>query len=243
MEFNELRELGLDENEIQVYLTCLRDKSATVKEIAKETGLIRTTIYGVLDSLTKKGLISKIKKEGVFEFQSASPKEILNILDTKKALIESILPKLKQLEEFSKEIKKIELFEGINGVKTVTNDIISKANETVKILGAVNNWISFSEIFSAIYYRKKKEQNVKTKTILTDNKEERLSVKNPDIKNSTFKFIKDVDLTKSSIFIYHDKVSFVEYEREKANGFIIQDKTYNKVMNEIFEKLWKQSKD
>ena len=192
MEFNELRELGLDENEIQVYLTCLRDKSATVKEIAKETGLIRTTIYGVLDSLTKKGLISKIKKEGVFEFQSASPKEILNILDTKKALIESILPKLKQLEEFSKEIKKIELFEGINGVKTVTNDIISKANETVKILGAVNNWISFSEIFSAIYYRKKKEQNVKTKTILTDNKEERLSVKNPDIKNSTFKFIKDV---------------------------------------------------
>ena len=243
MQFEELKELGLDENEIKVYLACLKEQNASVKEISKETQLIRTTIYGVLDSLIKRGLISKIKKEGIYEFHSASPEEILNILDSKKSKIESIIPTLKKLEKTNKEIKKVEFFDGINGVKTATNDIISKPNETVKILGAMNNWISFSEIFSAIYYRKKKERKIKTKTILSDTKEERESAKNPNIKNSNFKFIKDIDLTKSSIFIYHDKVSFVEYEKEKAKGFIIQDKEYNKVMNEIFEKLWKQSKE
>ena len=241
MEFEELKAFGLDDNEITIYIACLKKKNATVKYLAKETNLIRTTIYGVLLSLSKKGLISKVKKEGILEFHAANPDELINILDNKKSIIESVLPNLKNLSLDFEKSQKIELFEGINGVKTVTNDIISKENQTVKILGAISNWLSFSQAFTTVYYRKKKERNVKTKTILTDNKQERKTAKNPNVKNSTFRFTKNIDLTKSATYIYDNKVSFVTFEKNQARGFIIEDKEFNKIMNEVFESIWKKA--
>jgi HTH-type transcriptional regulator, sugar sensing transcriptional regulator len=70
----ELKELGLDDNEIKVYLACLSESGASVKEISKGSGLIRTTVYGVLQSLIYKGLVSELDKEGIKVFRAASPR-------------------------------------------------------------------------------------------------------------------------------------------------------------------------
>ncbi len=238
----ELKELGLDENEIKVYVSCLNNNGISVKDISKKSGLIRTTVYGVLHSLINKGLVSTMKKDGVKLFIAASPKELLNILDQKREIISSILPKLNELSKTKGITQNVEFFEGANGVKTITNDIISVSNETVKILGAGKKWIEFSRPFSTVYYRKKKEANVKTKSIATDTKEERKILKDKIVKNSEFRFLKNVDLTKSATFIYHDKVSFVNYEKESPRGFIIQDKEFNKTQNDLFDILWKIAK-
>ena len=221
----ELKELNLDENEIKVYISCLNKDGANVKDISRQSGQIRTTVYGILQNLIKKGLISSIKKEGVAFFQSTPPKELINILEEKKQKIKSIIPKLEEIGKYHESVYNIEFFEGKEAVKRVTNDIISKKNEIVKIIGAGKRWFEFSEVFSIIYYRKKKEMNVRTKTILSDTKEERAFIKNKDVKNSEFKFIKNSDVTKTAIFIYHDKVAFVSYEG-KVRGFIIKDKVF-----------------
>ena len=239
---NELKELGLNENEIKVYLSCLIDSGLNAKEISGKTNLIRTTIYGILDSLINKGLISSIDKGKVKFFQSASPKELLNILDQKRGKIASILP---ELEIYQKKILvkyKVEVFEGINGVKTVTNDIISKGNEIVKIIGIGQKWLQFSNIFTKIYYRKKKENNVWTETILADNLEERNFLKEKKFANSKIRFIKGVDFGNNVIYIYHDKVSFVVYDKDFPRGYIIKDKEFNKLHQSLFNQLWKIAK-
>jgi sugar-specific transcriptional regulator TrmB len=237
----ELKELDLDENEIKVYLSCLNKDGSNVKEISKKSNLIRTSVYGILQNLTKKSLISAIKKEGITFFQSVPPKELINILEEKKQKIKAILPKLEELGKYQESTYNIEFFEGKEAVKRITNDIISMKNEIVKILGAGKKWFEFSEVFSIIYYRKKKEMNVKTKTILSDTKEEREFIKNKDIKNSEFKFIKDMDITKTAIFIYQDKVAFVSYEGE-IRGFIIKDKEFNQTQNILFDNQWRTAK-
>ncbi len=238
---NELRELGLDDNEIKVYLSCLAEGGLDVKGIAQKSGLIRTTVYGVLQSLMKKGLVSIVKKEGVKFFRAASPKELLSIIEQKKAKISSIIPELEKIRSAVPSFYNIEFFEGRNGVKTITNDIISIPNQIVKVVGAGKKWLEFSESFATIYYRKKKEQNVRTKTILNNSKEERESMKNAKVKNSEFKFIKDIDVTNIAIFIYHDKVSFVSYE-QSPRGFIIKDKEFNRIQNIFFDNLWDKAK-
>ena len=239
---NELKELGLNENEIKVYLSCLIEGGLNAKEISDKTSLIRTTTYGILNSLVNKGLISTIDKEKIRFFQSASPKELLNILEQKKGKIESIIP---ELEKYQKSVPikyKVEVFEGVNGIKTVTNDIISKKNETVKIIGIGQKWLEFSDSFTKIYYRKKKENNVWTETILNDTLEERKFLKDKKYVNSKIKFLKDLNFGNSVVYIYHDKVSFVVYDKESPRGFIIKDKEYNRVQNLVFEKLWKIAK-
>src|SRR3990167_6221688 len=53
----ELRKLGLEEKEIQIYLCCLAQKAPTPTLVAKLTGLKRATVYFYLDKLKEKGLI------------------------------------------------------------------------------------------------------------------------------------------------------------------------------------------
>ncbi|MFA4960110.1 MAG: helix-turn-helix domain-containing protein [Candidatus Pacearchaeota archaeon] len=238
---DELKELGLDENEIKIYLACLSEGGSNVLEISKKSGLIRTTVYGVLQSLLKKGLVAKINKDGIKFFSAASPIELLNILDQKKEKINIIIPELEKIRSSFNKIYSIESFEGKNGVKTITNDIISIPNQIVKVIGAGKKWVEFSETFSMIYYRKKKENNVKTKTILSNLPEEKEFIKNKEVKNSEFKFLKRIDVTKTATFIYHDKVAFVSYE-ENPRGFIIKDKEFNEIQNIFFDNLWKIAK-
>ncbi len=149
-----------------------------------------------------------------------------------------------ELEKLRNSVPKfyeIEFFEGKNGVKTITNDIISVPNSIVKVMGAGKKWFAFSESFAIIYYRKKKEANVRTKTILSDLPEEKEFLKNRDVKNSEFRFLKGIDVSKTAIFIYQDKVAFASYE-ENPRGFIIKDKEFNEIQNIFFDNLWKIAK-
>ena len=141
MEYEELKELGLDENEIKVYLGCLREGGTNVKEISLKSGLIRTTVYGVLQSLMKKGLVSEVDKEGIKFYRAASPSELLSILDQKRERINAIIPELERIQHAIPKMYDIEFFEGKNGVKVITNDIISVPNSVVKVMGAGKKWL------------------------------------------------------------------------------------------------------
>lgn len=238
----ELKELGLDENEIKVYMACLSESGVNVKEISAKTKLIRTTVYGVLHSLILKGLVAKVQKEGIMLFSATNPKELLHILDQKREKLNSIIPELEKMKEFTPSLQKVDFYEGRNGVKAITNDLLSVPNHIVKCVGAGKKWVDFSSSFALVYYRKKKEMKVKTETILSDTPEEREFLKGKEYKNSTFRFLKGIDVTNSATFIYQDKVSFVSYEQGNERGFIIKDKEFNKVQRIMFESLWKLAK-
>ncbi len=238
----ELKELGLDDNEIKVYMACLSETGVNVKEISQRTNLIRTTVYGVISSLISKGLIAKVQKEGTMYFSATNPNELLNILDQKREKLKSIIPELEKMKEFAPSLQKVDFYEGKNGVKTITNDIITVKKENVKIIGAGKKWIEFSSNFSTTYYRKKREMEVTTNTIISDTLEERDFLKEKKYKNSNFRFLKGIDVTTSATFIYQDKVSFVSYEIGNERGFIIKDKEFNKVQRILFDNLWEISK-
>ena len=55
-----LKQIGLTENEIQVYLTLLKIGSSGVSTIAEHSGLYRPYVYDTLERLQEKGLVSFI---------------------------------------------------------------------------------------------------------------------------------------------------------------------------------------
>lgn len=152
----ELKELGLDDNEANVYTACLAEGSSKVQDIAKRSGLIRTTVYGILKSLINKGLVSTVKKNNKLFFQAVPPRELLNIWEQKKEKLSLIIPQLEKLRSTIPCLQKVEFFEGRSGVKTVVNDIISKPKETIKLISEGKRWLEFSSSFTSVYYRKKK---------------------------------------------------------------------------------------
>ncbi len=235
----ELKEIGLEDNEIKVYLSCLSLGSAKVNEISKKSRLIRTTTYGILKSLIEKGLVSTVLKDNVSYFQATSPKQIIEMLDEKKKKIISVLPRLEKMQETISSNHKVQLFEGKEGLKTIFNDYISKPNQTVKIVGCMSKWIDFFGIWTDIYYRKKKERRIKVLTL--QDEKERVYSKDKRIANSEFRYLKNLDID-SECFIYQDKIAFVSFEEENLKGVIIQDKEMNKLQSLLFDNLWKIAK-
>ncbi|MBI2446316.1 MAG: hypothetical protein HYV51_00660 [Parcubacteria group bacterium] len=60
---NEIKKIGLSDKETKVYLAILELGQAPVAEIAAHSGVVRVTVYVILEELKKKGLISTFEKE------------------------------------------------------------------------------------------------------------------------------------------------------------------------------------
>ena len=94
----ELREvIGLNEREAKIYLALLGDKAVSASILAKITKVNRTTVYLELERLIDRGLVSYVIQEGKRFFSPSLPEKLVEILETKKSRIESILPQLKVL--------------------------------------------------------------------------------------------------------------------------------------------------
>lgn len=55
-----LQEIGLSEKEAQIYLALLQVDNDSIQGLSNRTKINRTTLYPVLESLSKKGLVSEI---------------------------------------------------------------------------------------------------------------------------------------------------------------------------------------
>ena len=81
--YEELKELGLSENEIIIYTELLKTGTTTANRISKLTGVKRSTTYDNLNLLLNKGLVSSIVQDEVNYYEDIDPKKIIRIMDEK----------------------------------------------------------------------------------------------------------------------------------------------------------------
>lgn len=97
MDTSTLKEAGLTDGEIKVYLALLELGSSTTGPVIEKSHIARSIIYQILEKLMRKGLVSQITKEKTKYFQAAEPNKILEYIDERE----------KQLEENKKRIEKL----------------------------------------------------------------------------------------------------------------------------------------
>ena len=88
---NELKRIGLSDEEINIYLHLLREGSSKATTISKMLGVARTTIYRFLSSLHDKGLVSETTKNNVKYFGPTPPERIPEILQERVEEVNKIL--------------------------------------------------------------------------------------------------------------------------------------------------------
>ncbi len=237
----ELKELNLEENEIKVYLACLILGTSKVKDISKRSELIRTTTYGVLKSLIEKGLISTIIINKITNYQAASPKQLIEILNEKKEVINAIIPRLENLQlAYSKKEHKVEFFEGRKGIKTIINDQLKKKGIILRVFGNFEKFKEFSETFADQYYRRRNEMKVHAKVILPDTPHNRKAKKLNKEHNRETRFINKDSSTE--IYLYDNKVAFISFKENDLRGILIHDEELYEFQKMLFENSWKQAK-
>jgi sugar-specific transcriptional regulator TrmB len=236
-----LKDYGLRDNEIKVYLASLALGSSKVNEIAKEGNLLRTTTYEVLKLLVEKGLVSYVIKSGVKYFEVAEPSKLVNILEEKKKKIISILPELEALKKSVTEKPTIEMYEGKAGLKTILDDIIKSKPKEVLTLSSAKifdiltfyfpNWIR-RRVKARIYARILQEKAGITEELKQIDKSELREIRflPNDFKINTY------------FQIYGNKVAILTLRREELVGVIIENKDITEAQKSLFEFLWNKSK-
>jgi len=234
-----LKDLGLSDKEVIVYIALLSLGQSTVNAIAKNSRLNRVTCYDVLKYLQEKGLVSYVIKSGVKYFEAAEPRKLLGDLQEKQAKVKSIMSELEALKKSVKEKPNIEMFESLAGLKTVLEDVIKEGKECWFIADPI--FMDSLEFYFPHFIREKRKLGMFSRVITLDCKRMRqYKAKNPR-KYVDLRFIQE-SLPTTKI-IYGNKVATLTFEKENSIGIIIENKQIADTERKLFELLWKQARN
>lgn len=241
---DELKKIGLSENEARVYLALLELGSETAQEVAKKAGVKRATTYVQLDALMKMGLVTSFEKEKKTFFRAEDPEHLIKIAEREKKLareresaLEEILPGLGKLYLSSGERPRVRFFEGVEGLKTMNSEFLKSGAKEVYAALSLDDLTKLFPSAAAELAPKRVRLVIQSKLIYTTSKGASLKASDKEmLRESRFvppaKFPFSCDLS-----IYGHSVS-ISALREKPMGVIIESKEMADSMRAVFLLAW-----
>lgn len=153
-----LESFGLNLKESAVYLASLELGSAVVQKIARQNGLPRPTVYGILEDLAAKGLVSSFEKRGVKHYTAEDPEKLIELAKEKVRALEQALPQLRALYKTVETRPLVRFFQGKDGMKAVLEEVLKDRQNFMAISSA-------DDLFTVLedYFPKFVERRVKLK--------------------------------------------------------------------------------
>ena len=227
----ELKEFGLNDNEIKVYIACLELGSCSVTRISERSNTYRTLTYEILNSLAEKGLVSHTIKERKKYFQAAHPDTLVKILESKKRRIKTVLPKLHALQKTVEDKPGVTLYEGKEGIKTVLEMILTETKEFC-ILSPKKSIVKMFKYWFPHFVDRRVEKGIYIKMLIDS---EPLTTKLMDYRVIPHKF-------DAGFFLYKNKVIHTNFHLQNPTAVVIENKEIADSMRIVFNMAWENAK-
>lgn len=238
-----LKNLGLSEKEVLVYLALLQLGSATPYEIAKKADIKRPTAYIVSEELVKKGLIVHIPGEERKRYIAKKPDAFFEEQAEKLEAARRILPELQSYQKNTTEKPSILYYEGMDGMRQAfqhrQKDLHNKeivgffASSEDATLEVTNFFMEWNE------YREKHGTDVRGITVDAPDLKPYAKFVNAKLGAITLKFLPQ-NVYNSKISIESCDNKFVRiFLFESIETLIIESPKFALAIKDIFELLWK----
>ena len=243
-----LVEFGLSEKEASIYLALLELEIATVQEVAKASGVNRSSAYVVLESLKKQGFVSVSEDKKVQRYVATSPDLLLHVAEDRarkqgviKDKISSVIPDLKALYKDTKARPKVRVFEGKEGLISAFEDSLNHNEKMIRICFSVENLMKILPDYFPQYVQKRIQKGIKMLSIHPrDEIAEKLIKMFPKFDDAILvpreKYSFPADMA-----IYADKIGYMSSEKGGL-AIIIESKEIAEVMKNIFDLAWEEAK-
>lgn len=246
-----LRNVGLTDSEIKVYLALLKLGESKKDPIVKESRISPSKIYDVGWKLVEKGLVSIIVKNGVKHFKAAPPETMIEVINKKKISLEEkenqlkkVIPTLNKIiqERAKKEVA--EMYVGWRGLETLYEIILSnlKRGQTDYVLGATTGTKDHrTERFFVKVNRKLKERGIRLNILF--GKKQRNYAKRVAEKGG-LKYHKARYLNfdfPTEINIFNENVAIIILLDEPVS-LLIRNKLLAESFKSYFDAMWKIAK-
>jgi len=236
----ELEKIGLNINEARVYLAALELRESNIQQLARKSGVIRTTVYGVVQKLKGAGLLSSIIKNKKIFYVAENPTKLKDDLKEKQHSLEKILPELLSITNSIDKKPRIKFFEGFGGLKDVYMDTLNYPEQELLAWISEAYVESFDEEFLYDYYVPERvKRKIWVRAIAPD--DPRIA----RFKESDEKSLRKTRVASTSLFplqveinLYgKNKIGIVAFEENI--GIIIESAKIFNTLKSIFEMNWR----
>lgn len=245
-----LMEFGLSDKEAKIYISLLEFEIATVNQIAKASGINRSSAYVVLEALKKRGLVSVSDDKNIQQYIPTSPNMLLksaeamaNKQEQIKKNIDAIVPDLKALHKGTKQKPIVRVFEGKDGLISLFEETVTAKEKLIRVVSSVENLIGIiPQDYFPGYIQRRYENKVKMCGIhpavpffeKTMNQFPKAIDEHVLIPEKNFK-------SPSDIAIFDDKIGYMSHQNG-GTGVLIESKEMAEVMKSIFDLAFEGAK-
>ena len=237
-------ELGLSTKEIKVYLTALKLGPQSASILAKHTEMPRSTANFCLTELQKKGLSSKIEKQGRVLHKALDPSKVGHLIEDKERQAKELrqqfadlLPELKNMRGQVNQHSNVQHFQGLRALLHLI-DLTCEKDQSVTFISAHGNMHpKLRAYIEAVYIPASKKHKNKNRMILKD------SPKARDYLQKAKGVYKEVHLVSEQIplrmstVVIGSRVLLVSYDPDNLYGVILDDPFFAKHMESLYALL------
>lgn len=234
-----LLSLGLNENEASVYMAALNLGPATVLQIARASGVKRTTIYSTVESLKQKGLMNIELKGFKKLFVVAHPERLESILETQRNRFQQVLPELSALYNLKGGESFIKYYEGLEAVKPIYDELIKRVRprEDYCIISDQEKWYNQDPVYFEDFTKRRARLNINIRLLLIDTPMARDFQKRQKNYNMTIKLLPNGSMLSTNLVIIPQMV-LIHQTIEPIWAMVIENKSIIQMHRELFKMIW-----
>ncbi len=250
-----LNQLGLTEEEAQIFQSLTLKGIQTTLQISRDTGINRTHVYRLIENLKERGLVEEVVDEYRKMAKAADIHQLELLIkkeEIKTKLLKETFPTIANLISSQKETSqpgtRVLFYRGLDGIKQQGWNTLQAKKECVGFtyrlwaeVGGIkfaqewaDEWVRrkliFREIWSDELLRSKK-QNPEIKPITYDHRYFKEKYIPPDILNINHQ-----------TDVYNNVVSIYNWYEGEVFGVEIYNEKVARLQKQLFEIVWKMAK-
>lgn len=244
-----LKNFGLNNTEISVYVYILKNGSCKTADIQRGTSLVRTTIYYTLANLKKEGLISENSQNNVRTYRAADLSNLEGNIEEKIHSSEEKLAELQMLKPFFKQMQTdapqesfVARFEGVTAVKQAIEQAFRCDSKRWHIIASRDNFLyHMSKQYKKYYLDERKRRGIVAKTLWepTD------SFSKPNLEDVFYRNPRKLPEafrgSFSSLVILYDDTTLIVDSYQQKTAHAVHNPTSTTLMRLMHEALWNSS--
>jgi sugar-specific transcriptional regulator TrmB len=248
-----LKKLNFTDKEIDIYLGVLKNGKITHTDLAKYSGINRTTVYSVADELIKKGVIAEDLSGSTTYLIALPPEDLDNIIKKQQKEVE----KQKKVVDLAiKELKKVagEARYSVPKVRFIPDEDLENFlyKQTPKWLESLKKtnsaWLGFQDPTFVEHYNqwidwqwKNSSKEIELKLLTNSVDIEKVMAKRKYPRRKIKNFKKNIPFT-ASTWVMGDYIVMLVTDKRPHYAIEIHNPVIAENQREVFKELWQATK-
>lgn len=246
-----LEALGLSPDEATIYVKLLKDGTSTHLRLNRETGITRSKVYRLVESLEQQGLVSRYVDDTGRFIAPSEPENLAIKLATQEAqlkerrdVLKTVVPQLARLTGVrGNKFFSIRAYEGVDGFRQMLWHELKAKGEMLVLGGATIEELAPNHRWAERHRAGTITAGYHIRELLNEAHWDLSFTKHSTFgKHYSQRHIdKEILHLTTQISIYNDTVSTFHWRHDQKVGFEVISKEYADTLRQIFEFYWRMA--